>query len=64
VYNSGLDAERFGRLSAGVVLTAHAINMAIDLGRHEFDFLRGNEDYKYRLGAQDTILYSISAERA
>ncbi|RMD48797.1 MAG: GNAT family N-acetyltransferase [Candidatus Thermofonsia bacterium] len=63
VYNSGLDPEAFGALSLGVVLTAKAIETAIQLGCHEFDFLRGNETYKYRFGAVDTNIYKIEIGR-
>ena len=60
VYNSGLDPEAFGQLSLGVVLSAKAIEWAIENGRSEFDFLRGNETYKYRYGAKDTEIYKIT----
>jgi CelD/BcsL family acetyltransferase involved in cellulose biosynthesis len=36
------------KYSLGTVLTAHAIKQAISEGCTEFDFLRGDEDYKYR----------------
>ena len=36
VYNSGLDPAAFGSLSLGVVLTAKAIERAIENGRTEF----------------------------
>ncbi len=64
VYNSGLDPTAFSALSPGVVLTATAIEQAINLGRREFDFLRGSEEYKYRFGARDTAIYRLSVERA
>lgn len=57
VYNSGLNPNAFGPLSLGVVLTAMAIEYAIQNGRSAFDFLRGNEIYKYRFGAQDTTIH-------
>lgn len=63
VYNSGLDPTAFAALSPGVVVTAKAIELAIQLGRHEFDFLRGNEDYKYRFGATDTFIYRLRMDR-
>lgn len=63
VYNSGLDPEAFAYLSPGVVLTALAIERAIAGSRHTFDFLRGNETYKYRLGAQDTHIYRLILQR-
>ncbi|MBE2199975.1 MAG: GNAT family N-acetyltransferase [Anaerolinea sp.] len=59
VYNSGLDPAAFGQLSLGEVLTAKAIEWAIDNGRTAFDFLRGDEAYKYRFGAQDTMIYKL-----
>jgi CelD/BcsL family acetyltransferase involved in cellulose biosynthesis len=37
----------FSRYSLGTVLTAHAIEDAIAHGAREFDFLRGDEPYKY-----------------
>ncbi len=63
VYNSGLDPASFGHLSLGVVLTARAIETAIEHGNHTFDFLRGNEEYKYRFGAQDTTVHRIEMSR-
>ncbi|MCP4425891.1 MAG: GNAT family N-acetyltransferase [Chloroflexi bacterium] len=63
VYNSGLDPAAFGPLSLGVVLTAKAIEKAIEDGRTHFDFLRGNETYKYRFGAKDTEIYRLQASR-
>ena len=59
VYNSGLDTEAFSNLSLGVVISAKAIELGIQNGATEFDFLRGNETYKYRFGASDTTIYKI-----
>lgn len=63
VYNSGLDTTQFQGLSAGIVLAARLIEESIELGYTEFDFLRGNEEYKYRLGAKDTYIYHVAVER-
>lgn len=63
VYNSGLDIGEFGHLSPGVVLTAQAIELAIEEGKDAFDFLRGDEAYKYRFGAEDTLIYRLRIER-
>jgi CelD/BcsL family acetyltransferase involved in cellulose biosynthesis len=63
VYNSGLDPSAFGALSLGVVLTAKAIEQAIENGRSQFDFLRGSETYKYRFGAKDTEIFKITISR-
>ncbi|MCB9459995.1 MAG: GNAT family N-acetyltransferase [Anaerolineaceae bacterium] len=62
VYNSGLDPEGYGHLSPGIVLLAYCIEHAIDLGREVFDFLRGDEQYKYRMGGKDTAVKQIIAE--
>lgn len=63
VYNSGLDPDNFAWLSAGVVLTARAIEQAIDSGFAIFDFLRGDEAYKYRFGAEDTHIYRLLLQK-
>jgi CelD/BcsL family acetyltransferase involved in cellulose biosynthesis len=54
VYNSGYDPAQFHFLSPGILVTARCIERAIELGRSTFDFLRGDEVYKYRFGAKDT----------
>lgn len=64
VYNSGLNSGDFGHLSPGVVLTAKAIELAIDNQRVEFDFLRGDEPYKYRFGARDRNINRIYISRS
>ncbi len=52
LYNSGFDPA-LGDLTPGVVLLSHCIRSAIEEGLQEYDFLRGNERYKYDLGGQD-----------
>jgi CelD/BcsL family acetyltransferase involved in cellulose biosynthesis len=52
VYNSGLD-RRFMDLSVGWVLLGYLLQWANEHNRSEFDFMRGNEDYKYRFGGVD-----------
>ncbi len=63
VFNSGLETNGFQSLSAGIVLAAKLIEQSIGLGHTEFDFLRGSEEYKYRLGARDTYIYHVAVER-
>jgi CelD/BcsL family acetyltransferase involved in cellulose biosynthesis len=53
VYNSGLDWQAFPQLGAGIVLTAYCIRHAIEQGYEAFDFMRGDERYKYQFGGQD-----------
>ncbi|MFH1474818.1 MAG: GNAT family N-acetyltransferase [Chloroflexota bacterium] len=52
LYNAGVDPEA-RELSPGVLLSATAIRAAIAAGRRRFDFLRGDETYKYEWGAID-----------
>jgi CelD/BcsL family acetyltransferase involved in cellulose biosynthesis len=59
VYNSGLDMSSHSNLSLGVVLSAQAIELATELDHHTFDFLRGDETYKYRFGATDTEIFRL-----
>lgn len=59
VYNSGHNPDDFGHLSPGIVLLARTIEHAIERGRTEFDFLRGNEAYKYDMGGQDTTVHQV-----
>ena len=63
VYNSGYDPARFAALSPGIVLTAHMIDHAIQLGRTRLDFLRGDEEYKFRFGAVAEPVYRIHVQR-
>ncbi|MFC2015773.1 GNAT family N-acetyltransferase [Chloroflexota bacterium] len=63
VYNSGYDPARYRHLSPGIIVTARSIEHAIALGRSEFDFLRGDEVYKYRFGAQDTLVRRLLVAR-
>ena len=46
LYNSGFHPDR-AALSPGVVLLGHLIRHAIGRGKRRFDFLRGEERYKY-----------------
>ena len=61
VYNSGLDHQDYGDLSPGIVLLAYNIRYAIEQGFHFYDFLRGDEPYKYRMGGRDTAVMNIRA---
>jgi hypothetical protein len=58
LYNSGYD-PRFGSYSAGVALLAYRINKAINQGIQCFDFLRGDEPYKYDFGAKNGYVYRV-----
>ena len=61
VYNSGLNHQRYGQLSPGIVLLAYNIQFAIEQGYRSYDFLRGDESYKYHMGGRDTAVMNIRA---
>jgi CelD/BcsL family acetyltransferase involved in cellulose biosynthesis len=62
LYNSGYNPAR-GDLSVGLMNHAFAIKSSIAEGLKVFDFMRGNEPYKYRLGGKDRAIYRIIARR-
>ncbi len=49
LYNLGIN-PKFLSLSPGWVLIGHIIQWATEHGREALDFMRGDENYKYRLG--------------
>ena len=58
LYNSGFDPAR-AALAPGIVLLAHVIRDAIDRGVATFDFLRGEEPYKYAFGPTPEDLFNV-----
>jgi len=64
VYNSGFDPQAWPSLSPGIVLLGYRIKEAIASGRCEFDFLQGNERYKYDFGAQDRVVRRLVIRRS
>ncbi len=48
-YNSGVSRDHM-EFSPGWVLQGHVIQWCCENGRAEFDFMRGDEEYKYRFG--------------
>lgn len=63
VYNSGFDPQAFPALSPGIVLNARLIEHAILSGHRVYDFLRGDEVYKYRFGAVDARVMRVDLSR-
>jgi CelD/BcsL family acetyltransferase involved in cellulose biosynthesis len=59
LYNSGFDPDR-AALSPGVVLIAHIIRDAIARGMRRFDFLRGEERYKYDFGPTPEDVFRVT----
>ena len=60
LYNSAYEPE-VGHYSPGNVMLSHLIERVIERGRGVFDFLKGGEPYKFRLGATPRPLYAVSA---
>ena len=63
VYNSGLNFD-YREFSPGWVLLGYLLKWANENRRTAFDFMRGNEDYKYRFGAVDRFIVRACIQRA
>lgn len=50
-------------LPSGLLLHMHSINWAIANGFETYDLLRGDEQYKYSLGAEDRLIACIRIEK-
>jgi len=57
LYNSGYDPD-YRYLSVGLLSKALCIKDSIQKGMKVFDFLKGGEVYKYRLGGKEVPIYS------
>lgn len=57
LYNSGYDPAH-SYLSVGLLSKVLSLRDSIDAGRKTYDFLRGAEEYKYRLGGREVPIYS------
>ena len=62
VYNSGLDRS-FLELSPGWVLLVYLLQWANENKRVELDFMRGEEEYKYRFGGVDKFVVRVKVTR-
>jgi tetratricopeptide (TPR) repeat protein len=60
-YMTGRDGT-FDELPAGLLLHAYSIRHAIDSGMAEYDFLRGNEAYKYSFGTDERRIRFVSVK--
>lgn len=57
-YLSGFNPE-FSKYSVGTIITSYAIEKAIEGKVKEFDFLRGEENYKYRFNCKNKFSYNL-----
>ncbi len=62
LYNSSFDPA-YSAFSPGVVLLSSLIEKAVGEGLSRFDFLKGDETYKRRLGAVYRPLYTVSCRK-
>ena len=62
LYNSGYDPG-YSRLSVGLINKALSLRAAIEEGRDTFNFLKGNERYKYNLGGRDAPVFRMTIAR-
>src|SRR3989339_1026153 len=58
LYDSGYNPE-FKEFSPSLLLTAFNMKYAIEKGFEEYDLLRGDERYKYDLGATNRYIYNV-----
>lgn len=63
LYNSGFNAYRYGHYGVGNLLVMHTIEEAIKGGKSRYDFMRGDEAYKFQFGAQPEPLYNLHITR-
>jgi CelD/BcsL family acetyltransferase involved in cellulose biosynthesis len=61
-YNAGIDPEARD-LSPGVVMVHAYVRRAIEAGKRRLDLLRGDEPYKYALGAVDEPIQRLLVRR-
>jgi CelD/BcsL family acetyltransferase involved in cellulose biosynthesis len=61
-YNAGIDPDA-RELSPGVILAAKYVEIAVEHRMKRFDFLRGNEPYKYEWGAVDEPIQRLLVRR-
>jgi CelD/BcsL family acetyltransferase involved in cellulose biosynthesis len=62
VYNSGINFD-YREYSPGWVLLGHLLKWGNENGRTNFDFMRGDEAYKYRFGAVDRFVVRATVSR-
>ena len=61
-YNAGVN-RAYMDLSPGWVLLGHILQWACENKRTEFDFMRGDEEYKYRFGAVNQYVMRVKLTR-
>ncbi|MDP1778702.1 MAG: GNAT family N-acetyltransferase, partial [Anaerolineales bacterium] len=62
VHEAGINRD-FMDLSPGWVLLSYVLQWCCENGRYEFDFMRGDEEYKYRFGAVNQYVMRVRIAR-
>lgn len=62
LYNSAYNPD-YAALNVGLMLKLHCLRESITERKKRFDFLRGDERYKYELGGQDVPVYRCVISR-
>lgn len=63
LYNSGLTPSAFAALSPGIVLLTYSVEDAIRREFKKYDFLQGDEEYKFRMGASPLTVHNLIVRR-
>lgn len=63
LYNSAYD-PKYDSLSVGLLSKVLGIKTSIEQGKQKWDFLRGGETYKYRLGGREVPIYRCQITKA
>lgn len=61
-YNAGFNNE-YASLSPGWLVMGEMIKWCIENGREAFDFMRGDEEYKYRFGGVNRFVQKVTISR-
>jgi CelD/BcsL family acetyltransferase involved in cellulose biosynthesis len=62
LYNSGINPA-YSEYSPGWIMLAELIRWACEHHYNELDFMRGDEEYKYRFGARDRFVKRLLLSR-
>jgi CelD/BcsL family acetyltransferase involved in cellulose biosynthesis len=61
-YNAGFDNE-YAELSPGWLMMGEMMRWSTEHGRKMFDFMRGDEEYKYRFGGTNRFVQRVTLTR-
>jgi CelD/BcsL family acetyltransferase involved in cellulose biosynthesis len=61
-YNAGFDTD-YSELSPGWLMMGEMMRWSIEHGRKIFDFMRGDEEYKYRFGGTNRFVQRVTLTR-